>query len=230
MTPAAVIFDFDGTLADTAPDMTAALNHWLAVRRRPPADEEKARRLCSSGARVLLDFCGLNGEDMTAAIDEYLGYYEETDYRATTLFAGVTEMLTRLKAAGIGWGVATNKPPRFFAPLAARLLDPHQPAALIARDDVHLRAKPHPDILLAAARQTGAEAAACVYVGDDVRDAEAAQAAGMAFVGVTWGYWRPEQWNDAEAEGGSGAAATLPIHALISQPGLLPAAIAALVV
>ena len=226
MIPAAVIFDFDGTLADTAPDMTAALDHWLAVRQRPPADAAAARRLCSSGARVLLDFCGLNGEAREDSITEYLNYYEETGYRDTVLFDGVGDMLEQLNTAGVRWGVATNKPARFFAPIAERLLAPLRPAALVARDDMTLRAKPHPDILLAAVRDDDVPAA-CVYVGDDVRDAAASLAAGFKFVGVTWGYWRPEQWGNEETAGGTGVIA-LPIHALISQPALLTAAIAAL--
>ena len=200
MTPApapavlpAVLFDFDGTLADTAPDMVAALNAWLRARARPPVPVAEVRNLCSGGARALLTHCGGAGEEgMESAVADYLRHYEETAYRDTVLFPGIAPVLEKLAAARIPWGVATNKPPQYFAPIAARLLAPYQPAALVARDDKNLPAKPHPATLHEAARQCGC--ARAIYVGDDVRDGQAAQAAEMPFVAVTWGYWREEQW------------------------------------
>lgn len=194
--PTAVLFDFDGTLADTAPDMIAALNDWLQARARAPVAEAAVRVLCSSGARVLLEHCGGTGEeDIDSAVEDYLRRYERTAYRRTALFAGIAEHLDTLAAAGVPWGVATNKPLRYFAPIAEQLLARYRPAALVARDDTILRAKPHPDTLHEAARQCNCPRA--IYVGDDIRDGMAAQAAQMPFVAVTWGYWREAQWQEA---------------------------------
>lgn len=193
----AAIFDFDGTLADTAPDMVLALNRWLAARNRAAVEYEQVRMLCSGGSRALLNFCGIGEEPWPDAVADYLQHYEDTGYRQTALFPGVADALTALADAGWCWGIATNKPRRYFAPIAERLLSRWQPAALIARNDDNLPAKPHPATLLAAAQQCGAAPAACVYIGDDLRDGAAAQAAGMPFIAVTWGYWQPEQWQQA---------------------------------
>lgn len=195
--PAAVLFDFDGTLADTAPDMTTALNDWLAARTRPSIDAATARAHCSGGARALLALCGIGAEPESAAIADYLTRYEHTGYKRTILFDGIVPLLAALNAAGIPWGVATNKPSRYFAPIAATLLTPHHPTTLIARDDDRLPAKPHPATLLAAATQCGAPPSDCVYIGDDIRDAQAAQNADIPFIAATWGYWRPDQWQNA---------------------------------
>lgn len=189
----AVIFDFDGTLADTAPDMIAALNRWLAQRSRPPVPLEKMRTLCSGGARALLGQCGTGAEPMEKAVADYLTCYEQTGYQNTQLFAGIAEVLTALNNTDIIWGVATNKPRKYFASIAERLLVPYAPAALIARDErADLPPKPHPATLLAAKARCGT--AAVVYVGDDLCDGQAAEAAAMPFIAVTWGYWREEQW------------------------------------
>ncbi len=217
-TAPAVLFDFDGTLADTAPDMVFALNNWLAARGRAPVAPEQVRGLCSGGSRALLNFCGIGEESMEAAVHDYLQCYEKTDYQNTVLFAGILPVLQQLNAAGIPWGVATNKPEKYFNPIAARLLAPLNPAVLIARNAT-LPAKPHPATLLAAAQQCNKAATQCVYVGDDLRDGQAALAAKMPFIAVTWGYWREDQWLDPD---------TPLIAALIATPELLLPSLAAL--
>ena len=150
-----------------------------------------------------------DNEDMAAARSEFLRRYEETDYAGTDLFPGVAEMLANLEQNGWVWGVMTNKPRRYFAPLAERLGWGEKPG-LIAGDDC-ARAKPHPDGLLRAAKLCGAAPERCVYVGDDPRDARAAHAAGMPFVLAAWGYWTPSQWvNAAPVAGLASAPADLP--------------------
>ena len=206
----AVFFDFDGTLADTAPDMVGALNDWLASYDRPPVDVTKAIGQVSGGSRALLAFAGLNGIDEQIAREEYLDLYEKTQYTGTTLFAGVDDMLAEVVADGLVWGVVTNKPRRYFAPIADNLcLQEKGARALLAAGDAG-QAKPHPDMLLAAAQRCALRPEECIYVGDDVRDGQAAKAAGMKFIIAAWGYWRGECWNNAA-----------PTAAIISSPTLL---------
>ena len=203
---AGALFDFDGTLARTATDMAEALNAMLLSRGRAPVDVAEAAFHVSGGARALLEFGGLNAdnEDMAAARNEFLRRYEATGYAGTDLFPGVAEMLAVLEKNGWVWGVMTNKPRRYFAPLAERL-GWGEKAGLVAGDDC-ARAKPHPDGLLRAAELCGAAPERCVYVGDDPRDARAAHAAGMPFVLAAWGYWTPSQWANAAPVGGLAAA------------------------
>ena len=209
-----LLFDFDGTLARTAADMTAALNAMLLARGRSPVALADAALRVSGGARALLEFGGFtaNDEDMGAARNEFLRLYEATGYRETDLFPGVAEMLADLENRGWPWGVMTNKPRRYFSPLAGRL-GWGEKAGLVAGDDC-ARAKPHPDGLLKAAELCGAAAARCVYVGDDPRDARAALAAKMPFILAAWGYWTPPQWSDSA-----------PVSALAATPAdILPLA------
>lgn len=218
--PVCVLFDFDGTLARTAADMTAALNAMLAARGRAAADLAAAAAHVSGGARALLEFGGLGGEgeDMAAARNEFLRLYEATGYAETDLFPGVAEMLAALEGAGWQWGVMTNKPRRYFSPLAERLGWKNK-AGLIAGDDC-ARAKPHPDGLLRAAELCGAAAERCAYVGDDPRDARAALAAGMPFILAAWGYWTPPQWaNSAPVAALAGAPADIiPLAKMLFSP------------
>ena len=189
-----MLFDFDGTLARTAADMTAALNAMRTERGMPPVRAAEAASLVSGGARALLEFGGLAGEgaDMAAMRAEFLRLYELTGYEQTDLFPGAAEMLRDLENNGWEWGVMTNKPRRYFAPLAERL-GWGDKLGLVAGDDCS-RAKPHPDGLLRAAELIGVGAEFCVYAGDDPRDARAAKAAGMPFILAGWGYWTPSQW------------------------------------
>ena len=189
-----LLFDFDGTLARTAADMTAALNAMLLERGRPPADLSAAALRVSGGARALLEFGGFDadGAEMTAARGEFLRRYEETGYRRTDLFPGISAALAELEAEGWLWGVMTNKPRRYFSPLAERLGWEGKPG-LVAGDDC-ARAKPHPDGLYRAAELCGIEAGRCLYVGDDPRDARAANAAEMPFILAAWGYWNRSSW------------------------------------
>lgn len=207
-----ILFDFDGTLADTAPDMVRALNDFLAARGQPPVPYDDARNLCSGGVRALLGIRGLQGEDFEAARADYLRLYEATNYKDTVLFTGVPEMLTSLIASGYQWGIVTNKPRQYFEPIAARLKLAEQGAAVLVCGDDVSTPKPDPMSLLAAAEHCNSAAQHCIYVGDDERDAQAAAAANMKFITVAWGYWQPNDWQ-------------APVSAIISHPILLPPAI-----
>ena len=190
MTVRAVLFDLDGTLADTAPDLAGALNALLEERRRPPVAVDAARPLTSSGARGMLRV-GFGIDPGHAEYEplkaRFLDLYAERVCVATVLFEGMAELLAALDARAVRWGVVTNKAERFTRPLleALTLIDR---AACVVGGDTTARAKPHPDPLLHAARHMGIAASRCIYVGDDLRDIQAARAAGMPAIAAAYGY------------------------------------------
>jgi phosphoglycolate phosphatase len=190
MTIRAVLFDLDGTLADTAPDLAGALNALLVERGLPPVPVAEARPVTSSGARGMLKV-GLGIDPGHAEYESlktrFLDLYAERVCVETQLFAGVAELLAALEERAIAWGVVTNKAERFTRPLleALALLER---AACIVGGDTTGRAKPHPDPLLHAAQRVGLDPARCLYVGDDLRDVQAARAAGMPVIAVAYGY------------------------------------------
>ncbi|MGH8660143.1 MAG: HAD-IA family hydrolase [Burkholderiales bacterium] len=196
----AILFDLDGTLADTAPDLTFALNRVRGARGLPPLPLAATRPYASQGARGLIGVGfdlhpGDPGYD--ALRDEFLSAYAENLCRETRLFAGMPELLDRLDARALPWGVVTNKAERFTLPLLD-LLELRSRAACVIGGDTTGRIKPHPEPLLAASRAIALAPSACVYVGDDRRDVEAGQAAGMKTAVARWGYLNgldPENWN-----------------------------------
>ncbi|MGH8620835.1 MAG: HAD-IA family hydrolase, partial [Burkholderiales bacterium] len=186
----AILFDLDGTLADTAPDLTFALNRVRGARGLPPLPLAATRPYASQGARGLIGVGfdlhpGDPGYD--ALRDEFLSAYAENLCRETRLFAGMPELLDRLDARALPWGVVTNKAERFTLPLLD-LLELRSRAACVIGGDTTGRIKPHPEPLLAASRAIALAPSACVYVGDDRRDVEAGQAAGMKTAVARWGY------------------------------------------
>ena len=200
MAERAVYFDLDGTLADTAPDLGAALNAQRARHGLAPLDLAVIRPHASHGTRGLLWVgFGLTPEQpgFAAMRAEYLAIYEEHLCVATCLFPGVPELLDALEARGVAWGVVTNKPARFTDPLLERLGLTGRAGCAVSGDTC-ARAKPHPDSLLHAAALAGLSPADCVYVGDAERDVQAALAAGMRAVVARYGYIavteRPQDW------------------------------------
>lgn len=186
----AVLFDLDGTLADTAPDLAAAANRVRADHGLAPMDPADLRHAASEGARGLLALAmGLAPEHAgyEAARQRFLDCYAEGLCERTRLFAGIAELLDAIEVRGLRWGIVTNKPERFALPLLAALgLD--RRAACIVCGDTAAAPKPDPAPLLAACEQAGLSAGTCVYVGDDRRDALAARAAGMPMLVALWGY------------------------------------------
>jgi phosphoglycolate phosphatase len=186
----AVLFDLDGTLADTAPDLAGALNALLEERRRPPLPVAVARPVTSSGARGMLKVgFGIDpgDADYDALRARFLDLYAERVCVETRLFAGIAELLAALDARAVPWGVVTNKAERFTRPLL-EALELLERAACIVGGDTTTRAKPHPDPLLHAAQHIGIAAVHCLYVGDDLRDVQAARAAGMPVLAAAYGY------------------------------------------
>lgn len=196
----AVLFDLDGTLADTAPDLGHALNLQRERHGLPPLPQEIIRPYASHGTVGLFDIgFGLTPQDARFAPmrEEYLALYTANLCLHTTLFPGMPELLDALEGKGIAWGVVTNKPARFTNPLL-ELLGLTSRAASIISGDTCPHPKPHPEPLLCAAREIGVAPQACLYVGDAERDIEAARAAEMPALVAAYGYLgendKPETW------------------------------------
>lgn len=196
----AVLFDLDGTLADTAPDLAGALNRLRAERDLPPMAESVTRPLTSSGARGMLRAgfgIAPGAPDYEPMKRRFLDLYGAHLCEATRLFPGMPALLHELEARDIVWGIVTNKTTRFTLPLVAAL-NLHSRAACVVSGDTAARPKPAPDPLFYAARVISLPPGECVYVGDDLRDIEAARAAGMGALAAAWGYLGdagpPETW------------------------------------
>jgi phosphoglycolate phosphatase len=186
----AVLFDLDGTLADTAGDLGGALNRLRGDRGLPPLPLDMLRPYASAGARGLIGV-GLDIQpghpEFDALRTAFLAHYDQCLAETTVLFEGVRELLDELESRGLRWGVVTNKPHRFTLPVlrALGLLDR---SGTNISSDTTAHAKPHPLPLLTAAQELGMDASSVLYVGDDLRDIQAAQAAGMPSAAANWGY------------------------------------------
>ena len=196
----AVLFDLDGTFADTAPDLAVAMNRVLADQGHAAMTLERLRPFASAGARGLLQASlGLKSGDpeYNALRESFLEYYAERTCVDTRLFPGIAELLAELRRRAIAWGVVTNKATRFAERIFVAL--GLEPDCLVCGDSTpHL--KPHPASLLLAAQKLELDCRAVWYLGDDLRDMQAARAAGMRPIGVEWGYHHPESggpssWN-----------------------------------
>ncbi len=187
--PKAVLFDLDGTLLDSAPDMLATVNLMRAARGRGPMLLEQLRPHVSKGARAMTAaaFPDIEASEREGWIPEFLATYERELGRHCAVFDGVDAMLSALEAAGTVWGIVTNKPEYLARPLMPMLGWQERCAVLIGGDTLPKR-KPDPLPLLVAAERIGIAPADCIYVGDDERDIAAARAARMRSVVALWGY------------------------------------------
>ena len=186
----AILFDLDGTLADTAADLGAVLNRLRSEAGQAPLPAATIRPHVSKGVRGLLGigFALAPGDDGYAELHQrFLAYYGDSLCVATTLFEGVLGLLASLEAEGIKWGVVTNKTSRYTLPVMAAL-GLGRRAACIVSGDSSPRPKPAADPLLLACTLAGTLPARCLYVGDDLRDMQAARAAGMGAIAAAWGY------------------------------------------
>lgn len=184
----AVLFDLDGTLIDSAGDLARAANAMRAARDLPPLPLSRYRPHGGSGARGMLGEAfgvapGHAGYDELK--HEFLDVYEGLMFDSTHPFVGVAAQLAGLEAAGLAWGIVTNKAERFALPLTAAL---GLRAAAVVGGDTTGHTKPHPAPLLEAARRLDVQPVHCLYVGDDHRDIVAGRAAGMATAVAAWGY------------------------------------------
>lgn len=186
----AVLFDLDGTLIDSAPDLAGAGNDMRVARGLTPHPLEHFRPMVGSGARGMVGRAfgiGPEHETFTALRDEFLQRYDARMTRETRVFPLIQPVLDMLQTNAVPWGIVTNKATRFSEPLV-RALGLLPPAATLVCGDTTPHAKPHPAPLLEAAHRIGVPAADCVYVGDDLRDVQAGCAAGMTTVAAAWGY------------------------------------------
>jgi phosphoglycolate phosphatase len=193
------LFDLDGTLADTAPDLAYALNCMRISRQLAALPVAATRAYTSMGARGLLGV----GLDVTPAHpeyetmrDEFLEIYAANLCRETRLFPGMPELLDELERRGLKWGIVTNKAERYTHPLLKLLGIDHRAACVIGGDTTG-KTKPDPAPLFAATERMGIAPRDCIYVGDDRRDVQAGRAAGMKTIVVKFGYLHgndPETW------------------------------------
>ena len=186
----AVLFDLDGTLIDSAPDLAGAGNDMRIARGLPPYPVKHFRPMVGSGARGMVGRAfdvGPQEAAFAALRDEFLQRYEARMTQETRVFADMLPVLAAFDARALPWGIVTNKAARFADPLV-RVLGLLPRAATLVCGDTTPHSKPHPAPLLEAARRIGVDAADCIYVGDDLRDVQAGRAAGMTTVAVHWGY------------------------------------------
>ncbi len=199
----AVLFDLDGTLLDTAPDMVGALNALRVERRLQPLPYEEVRPSVSHGAGrlVKLGFPNAGAEASLELQQRYLEIYRSAVSVETRLFEGMDKVLATIAERGLLSGIVTNKPAWLTGPLLEDLGLLGAFACVVSGDTVSER-KPHAMPMLHAARLAGVDANQCVYLGDAERDIQAAHAAGMPGLVATYGYLEPdENWQAWGAEG-----------------------------
>ncbi|WP_034298608.1 HAD family hydrolase [Herbaspirillum sp. RV1423] len=197
-TPRAILFDLDGTLADTAPDLAEAVNQLRTERGLEPAAYEQLRPMASAGARGLIGAAfGVKPDD--AGYEElrvsFLNNYASRLVVKSRLFDGIPDLLKRLQERGLAWGIVTNKASRFTDPLVPQIGLGH--AGCVISGDTTAHTKPHPAPLFEAASRLQLAADECWYVGDDLRDIQAGRAAGMPTIAAAWGYCghvEPASW------------------------------------
>lgn len=197
---AGIFFDLDGTLADTAPDLVAAMNQLLLVRNLEPKPYALLRPHASAGARGLLEGAfGISPDhpDFIALRDEFYINYEKALLVDSKLFDGIDHLLDKMDEARLPWGIITNKSERFTNPLTD-LMGLRQRAVSTVSGDTTPYSKPHPEPILHAARSSNVDPTKSIYVGDDIRDVLAGKAAGMKTVAAAYGYCGckepPEAW------------------------------------
>lgn len=196
--PRAILFDLDGTLADTAPDLAAAVNSLRTARGLTPTPYPLLRPFASAGARGLIGAAFQlhpSDADYEALRVAFLDYYEANLVRESRLFDGIDTLLADLNDTTMSWGIVTNKAARFTEPLVMQI--GLQGAGCVISGDTTPHPKPHPAPLLEAARRLALAPSDCWYVGDDVRDIQAGRAAGMPTIAAAWGYcgaMEPATW------------------------------------
>jgi N-acetyl-D-muramate 6-phosphate phosphatase len=186
----AILFDLDGTLIDSAPDLAGTANDMRRARGLPDLPYGAFRPMVGSGARGMIGAgfgVGPEQNEFAALRDEFLNRYELRMTQLTCVFSDVLPLLAALDGAAIPWGIVTNKATRFALPLVEALNLHHRAAVLVAGDTTP-HSKPHPEPLFEAARRIKVDPSECAYVGDDLRDIQAGHAAGMTTVAVRWGY------------------------------------------
>jgi len=190
---AAVFFDLDGTLVDSAPDMVVAMERLRAERGEPAADMSVIGHVVSKGGRAMIrrGFPHADEALVEMLLPRFLELYAGEIATHTRTYPGVDALLDELETRAIPWGVVTNKPGWLARALLHELTLAHRCAALVTGDCLNKR-KPDPEPLLHACALARVEPARSIYVGDDARDIEAGRRAGMSTVAAAWGYLNGE--------------------------------------
>jgi N-acetyl-D-muramate 6-phosphate phosphatase len=195
-----ILFDLDGTLVDTAPDLGHALNLQLQRHGKAPLSDAAIRPFASHGSRGLIGLgFGITPKDTNFITmrDEYLALYDTVFTRSPVLLPGIAELLQAIETKGLKWGIVTNKPRRFTQGLIESMALHKRAACVVSGDDAP-QPKPSPATLLLACSQVGVKPEHCMYVGDAERDIQAGKAAGMKTVVALFGYIdvtdKPSEW------------------------------------
>lgn len=195
-----ILFDLDGTLVDTAPDLGYALNLQLKKHGKKPLSDAAVRPFASHGSRGLIGLgFGITPADnhFIAMRDEYLSIYDTVFTRSPVLLPGIAALLEVIESKNLRWGIVTNKPRRFTVPLIESM-GLHKRAACVVSGDDAPQPKPSPATLLLACDKVGVKPENCIYVGDAERDIQAGKAAGMKTVVALFGYIdvtdKPQAW------------------------------------
>ena len=184
-----VLFDLDGTLLDSARDLHAAMNILQAIKNQPLIEFDEFRPVVSKGAKAMLkqSFKQADDAERESLIPEFLAIYARNLAEHSALFEGVESVLAHIEAQGAQWGIVTNKPFYLAKPLVEKLGWASRSAILLGGDSLPKR-KPDPDQLLHACEILSVAPELAVYIGDDERDVQAANAAKMRSIGALWGY------------------------------------------
>jgi phosphoglycolate phosphatase len=184
-----VLFDLDGTLLDSAPDLYAALVTQCAEEGVPPPAYARVREVVSRGSRAILRcaFAARGEQAIETLVPHYLELYRQVMGQQTGTFDGVDDLLARIEAQQLRWGIVTNKPGFLTDELVVGLGWASRASAVVSGDTLPVK-KPDPAPVLLACERAGVEPARCLFVGDDRRDVQAGAAAGMYTVAVSWGY------------------------------------------
>jgi len=212
----AVVFDLDGTLLDTAPEFVAVVQQLRGEHQLPPLDPQLIHAHVSDGARAMVSLAldiQPGHQSFESERLRFLDIYQARLGTATQPYPGIIDLLARLQAAGIGWGVSTNKPSYLTVPLLDSLALQPAPASIVCADHVS-QPKPHPEPLLLSCRQLQCEPSQAIYIGDHLRDIEAGREAGMYTIAAAYGYLHhtddPDSWGaDAVASSGDELAALI---------------------
>lgn len=194
-----VLFDLDGTLVDTAPDLVACLNQALVAHNAPAIRDTDVKPCISMGALAMIKYAApdLDPDKQNQLLDYMLDCYESNIAAHSRFFDGITETLETIESLGLKWGVVTNKRERFTLPLMDAL-NLSSRAACVISGDTTANSKPHPEPMLAACKQAGVHPENCVYIGDASHDIAAGKSANMKTLAALYGYLKendqPESW------------------------------------
>ncbi len=190
----AVLFDMDGTLLDTAPDFVAVCQAMLAAHGRAPIDDQRIQDVVSGGARAMVAATfdmDPEAPGFETLRQEFLDRYQEHCAVFTRPYEGMAELLESIDRSRLIWGVVTNKPVRFAAPIMQQLGLAERSAVLVCPDHVK-NSKPDPEMLLLACSQLNIDPSQVLFIGDDLRDIESGRAAGTKTAAVRYGYIHPD--------------------------------------